>query len=61
MINFIVWLVASIIVVDFALSQISSPSNVGVLTGILVLILWDYYTVKTKCFTKLFKRNETIK
>lgn len=59
---FIVWIVASFIVVDFAFGLITEASTIACLVGVFILLVYGIISVSTKGFTKFtnitFKKNK---
>lgn len=55
----IVWVILTMLIVDFSFELINQPSTVANLIGIAILVIFATFSVSTKCLTKIVsKKNE---
>lgn len=59
---FVVWIIATFIIVDFAFGLITAASTIACLIGVFILLIYAMISVSTKAFTKFtnitFKKNK---
>lgn len=59
---FIIWIIATFIILDIALGLISAVSTIGCFVGIFILLAYGMISVYTRAFTKFtnitFKKNK---
>lgn len=54
-----VWIILTMLIVDFSFDLINQPSTIANLVGIAILVLFATFSVSTKCLTKIIsKKNE---
>lgn len=56
-----IWLVLFVSLFNCGLGMINAASSIENIIGFFIIILTVYFSISTKCFTKLFKKREKEK